>query len=145
MSIVNYTVYDTTTGRIYRTGSTESEEQANIQATEANEVVALEQADEATEYYTGNPMEKTTRPLFTTSNSWNKTTFTANGTDSAVFGSSLPNPTYVTIIGPPGVPNVYEETNTDTTLTIKSTFKGEYEVTIKGFPYQDYTTTLTAE
>lgn len=141
--MISFTIYDNTTGQILRSGWVSAEDQLSIQAVEENEVVVAEEANEHTEYYPSGV--KTARPLLTTANSWNKTTFTANGTDSAVFGSSLPNPTYITIIGPLGVPNVYDETNTDTSITIKSTFKGDYEVTIKGFPYQDYTTTLTAE
>lgn len=142
MSIITYTVYNTTTGQIVLNGVAEDEEQAALQPGQ-DEDIDLDEADPATEYYPSGV--KTTRPLFTAANSWSKTTFTANGTDSAVFGSSLPNPTHITIIGPSGVPNVYEETNTDTSLTIKATVKGEYEITIRGFPYQDYTTTLTAE
>ena len=93
---------------------------------------------------------KTARPLLTTANSWNKTTITANGTDTAVFGASLPNPTAVTIITPPtagittdGV-NKITGTVTDGTLTITATKAGGYVVTLKAFPYQDYTVTITA-
>lgn len=100
---------------------------------------------ENTYYPTGT---RTTRPLFSTANTWNKTSILANGTDTATFGSSLPNPTdcVVSFIGVTGTVQrvLQSQTIIDGSLSINTSIPGTYVVNLSAFPYQSYTQTITA-
>lgn len=88
----------------------------------------------------------TPRPLFSSVATFNKTTITADGTDSAVLGPSLPNPTTVQAISSPsGGESTSLTTITDGSLTIKSSIQGFIRISLKAFPYQDELFLVIAE
>jgi hypothetical protein len=89
----------------------------------------------------------TERPLLTTVATWNKTTITANGTDSATLGAGLPNPTTViiNIVTAEGAEPVDNFTVTDGSLVFKSNIIGEYSILAQTISYKDYLVTITAE
>jgi hypothetical protein len=91
---------------------------------------------------------RTTRPLFTTSNSWNATTITANGTSTATFGSSLPNPTSVVVEYTNTISSSQQVLQsldtTDGSFSLNTTLAGTYLVSFTAFPYQKYSQIITA-
>ena len=73
----------------------------------------------------------------------NKTTFTANGTDTCII-SSMINPSIVSFTSPSSVTPIPTYTDTDGTLTFSATEIGAYTITLTSFPYLDKIFTLTA-
>ena len=138
----NFVVYKTTTGEILRTG-TVPDDMLTIQAG-AGETAVEAIADPATEYYSVGV--KTARPLLMTVATWSALTLVANGTATVTLGSTLPNPTKITVTPPPnlGIAAIPEQTVTDGSFVLSTTVAGAYTVTAKAFPYQDYTVTINA-
>lgn len=88
----------------------------------------------------------TSRPLFSSVAMFNKTTITADGSDSAVLGPNLPNPTTVQAIGlPAGGESTSLTTITDGSLTVKSSVPGFIQFKLRAFPYQDEIFLVIAE
>ncbi len=137
-----FTVYNTTTGEILRTGQV-PDDMLTIQA-QTGETVVEAIANPATEYYSAGV--KTARPLLTTVATWDVTSIIANGTFKATLGATLPNPTTVSVKPPAnsGIAAIADQTVTDGTFTLATTVAGAYVVTAKAFPYQDYTVTINA-
>lgn len=74
---------------------------------------------------------------------WNKVTFTANGSDSADL-SGLPIPSNYRITVPVGAVVVAPGVASSGALIIKSNYPGAYLVEIDSFPYLLYQQTITA-
>ena len=70
-------------------------------------------------------------------------TWTANSTDTIVYGSALPNPTTFVIQGP-GELDGLTGTITDGTLTLTTEAAGDYKITLSAFPYLDKVITISA-
>lgn len=137
-----YVVYVTASGEVLRTGNCLDDDLALQAGT--GETAVQDTANDATEYYPSGV--KTTRPLITSVATWDTTSITANGTAKATLGSSLPNPSTVFITPPAGLglPAVAPQTVTDGTFRLSTTVPGAYTVTVRAFPYQDYTVTINA-
>lgn len=136
----NYVVYITATGEILRTGVCQDADVALQAATGQTSVE--DTANQATEYYPSGV--KTARPLLTTVATWSALTLVANGTATVTLGSTLPNPTKITVTPPPnlGIAAIPEQTVTDGSFVLSTTVAGAYTVTARAFPYQDYTVTI---
>lgn len=88
----------------------------------------------------------TVKPLLTTVATWSALTLVANGTATVTLGSTLPNPTKITVTPPAnlGIAPIPEQTVTDGSFVLSTTVAGAYTVTARAFPYQDYTVTINA-
>jgi hypothetical protein len=134
-----YTIYNSTTGQLLRKISTQDADLANTQV-QAGESIINQDLSFDTQYISsGSP---TTRP--TLSLTWNKTTITANGSDSAIVSSSIPNPTNYSIIVPAGIQPITDGTITTGTLTFTADLPGIYTIILDSFPYQIYKQNITA-
>lgn len=98
--------------------------------------------------FSGGVYTRAARPLLSTVATWNKTSITANGTDSATL-SGLPNPTTIVIDLPAGstidssITLTY--TITDGSFTLTANAPGTYTIhAYDPFPYQTYSQTITA-
>jgi len=111
-----FTVYDTITGEVLRTGRA-SEDDALLQASGANEAVLL---DAETQYLPGGTI--TNRPVA----AFTKTTIAASGADVALL--EIPGPFIVTIDG-----GAYE---VEDSVEIASDMAATYAVRIDHFPYR---------
>jgi len=83
-------------------------------------------------------------PILTTSNSWSATTLAANGTATVTFGSSLPNPTNVSVVLPPDVAAVTISPVTDGVFSFSTVTPGSYVFTFVAEGYLSHTQTITA-
>lgn len=106
--------------------------------------VGLQSDSENDLYYVGNI--KTSRPLFTTVGSWNRTNIVANGSNVATFGNTLPNPTQILVIVPAnkGLPIPGQINETSGSFSLTTTIPGTYTVVFDAFPYKQLSTTITA-
>ena len=110
---------------------------------------ALEVGDgvESSSHYidvTGSPVEVARVSLDTLCSFTNSGgTWTANSTDTIVYGSALPNPTTFVIQGP-GELDGLTGTITDGTLTLTTEAVGDYKITLSAFPYLDKVITISA-
>lgn len=91
---------------------------------------------------TASTKDITARPDFDSVASWSDVKLTADNVDTVTFGSGLPNPTSVTIIGQLGIPPLTGSV-TDGTLTITVPLPGPYQVTLEAFPYKTETYIIT--
>jgi len=138
---VKFIVYRNSDGMILRSGET-LWETLSLQA-QAGETATSDDADGATQYINVSTGAVTTRPTLTAT--WNKTSITANGSDTAIFGSTLPNPTTVIVGVPVSATTPEAEQVTTGTFSITTTIAGEYTVTITPpFPYIPVTQVITA-
>jgi hypothetical protein len=148
--MTTFAAFNSTTGNITKIIVDNSDEAA---ATVAVNVGAGEESisvtDETTpaNWYITNPgttKDLTARPLLSTVATWSATSVTANNVATITFGSSLPNPTAIEIIGPAGTTPLSGNV-TDGTLTLSVGLVGEYIVKVTVFPYvtQSYTITGT--
>jgi hypothetical protein len=109
------------------------------------EITDLVQTDDYKISWNGTDFEMVERDELSTVATWSATTIDADGVDSAVLGSGLPNPTTVSLTY-----QAYEALApvsgdvTTGTLTITADLAGEYEVSINVFPYKPYSQTITA-
>ena len=119
MTTAPFTVYDTITGEVLRTGRA-SEDDALLQASGANEAVLLDTLDAETQYLPGGTI--TNRPVA----AFTKTTIAASGADVALL--EIPGPFIVTIDG-----GAYE---VEDSVEIASDMAATYAVRIDHFPYR---------
>ena len=119
---MNFTVYNSVTGRIIRTGSGGTLETVNAQAYNPNEVVLTEPCDLGNDYVLAGVIT----PRQSLNATWNKTTITADGIDEAVL-STLPNCT-VTVDGTDYVV-------TDGSFEFSATSIGEYAIRVDEVEY----------
>lgn len=138
---MQFIVYRNTDGMILRTGECLFEV-LSLQA-QTGETAIGGEADDATEYINTTNQSVIARPSLTAT--WNKTTITANGTDTATLGSSLPNPTIVTVDVPTGAVLPDPEEVTAGSFSLATTISGDYTVRIyPPFPYMSITQVITA-
>lgn len=145
--MLTYAIYNTTSGAITKVISIDDADILSIPAnTGVGEASSLETTvDPDNYYYVG--ATKTARVsldticTFTNSGSvWN-----ADGSDTIVYGSALPNPSTATVSC---AANSFADygviTITDGTLTLTTTVVGDYTIVISSFPYLDKTITVSA-
>lgn len=139
---MNFVVYNTSTGAIQRSGMCPASE-VGLQAA-SGESVLEGSANDLTQYVSGGSLSS--RPLLSTVATWNKTALSPNGTDQATLGSGLPNPTTISITPPPnlGISPIADQIVTTGSFSFTTTVMGDYVVTARSFPYQDYTVTIKA-
>lgn len=136
---MKFIVYNNTTGAILRTGECPDADLA-LQA-QTGETAIEGEANDATQYIDGGSV--VSRPALTAV--WNKSSVTANGSDTATFGSTLPNPTIVTVVVPDGAETPPAETVTIGTFSFATPVAGEYTITVSPpFPYKPIIKTITA-
>lgn len=141
-----YAIYNTTTGEIKKVFGVLPDDTVTVPANVGSgEASSLETSvDPDTEYYVSGV--KTTRPLMTTVATWDTTSITANGTSSATLGPSLPNPTNILVSF--SIPSIDGSgtsiTETSGSFSLTTVAAGSYTVTATAFPYQTYTTVITA-
>lgn len=99
------------------------------------------EVDDDTHYFPAGVL--TVRPYFDTVASWNTTTLGADGVQVITYGSSLPSGATYEVIPPQGVA-VSSGTITDGIFSMKTLVIGSYQLTLRKFPYQDYTVRITA-
>lgn len=149
---IQYTVYDTTTGQIIRTGTAMTEASARLQGSAPGTSVTLVGSDPATQVVDVTPIgvDASTLPrqlmhVGATNTSVNKTTITADGVDKIII-SPIPVgakydiylPTNLGLAQPPdGVVN-------DGTLALTTTVPGIYSVKISFQTQQDFEVTFNA-
>lgn len=138
---IQYTVYDTATNQILRTGEAMTMEQALLQGNTAGTTVTTVGSDPVTQQVVGGNV--VSRPV--AGISADKTTFVANGTD-AVTISNIPASTVYSVAAPAnlGIPYIADTTVSDGTLIITTNVAGTYVVTLRKFPNADYVVTLNA-
>lgn len=137
---MKFIVYRDSDGAILRSGEC-PDDTLSLQA-QTDETAIEGEANDSTQYISGGVV--TARPTLTAT--WNKTTITANGSDTATFGSTLPNPTTVTVGVPVSATAPEAEQVTTGTFSIATPISGEYTVTVMPpFPYMPVTQVITAE
>jgi len=138
--MIQWTLYNTATGAVIRTGSAMTVEQANAQVEPGTNIV-MQNLNPATQVVTGT----TPTPRQTQSCVANKTTFTANGTDFVSI-SPVEAGALVTITPPTGVgiEPIPTQAINDGVLEITTTVAGTYKVVISKFPKQDFVVNLNA-
>jgi hypothetical protein len=134
-----YTIYNSTTGLLLRKISTQDVDLANAQVQSGESIINQDLSFDTQYISSGSP---TTRP--TLSLTWNKTTITADGSDSATVASGIPNPTNYRIIVPAGIQSISDGTITTGTLTFTADLSGIYTIILDSFPYQTYKQNITA-
>ena len=145
---IQFTVANSTTGEILRTGDVLTVAQANLQGGTSGTTVVISGADPVAQKVSGGTV--VSRPA--AGITCNKTitagaiAMTANGTDTVTF-SGIGNPSTATITPPPnlGIAAIapYSIT-TDPVLSITTTVAGAYTVKITNFPNVDFVVTLNA-
>lgn len=99
------------------------------------------EVDDDTHYFPAGVL--TVRPYFDTVASWNTISLGADGVQVITYGSGLPSGTTYEVIPPQGVA-VSSGTITDGIFSMKTLVIGTYRLTLRKFPYQDYTINITA-
>jgi hypothetical protein len=124
----------------------------NTGTTEDNVEITIPSGDFDPTYYkihwTGSAWQMVARSALSTVASWNKTSITANGTDSCTL-SGLPNPTTVVIELPLSTKlaanTTLSYTITDGSFTFKTNDPGTYTIrALNRFPYAPYSQQITA-
>lgn len=146
MTFEYYNIVSNTTGEIIRQlgGDTSIESNIITDNTPSGTTAYLGlQTDTNNEFYyiTGT---KTSRLIFSSVGSWDKQSIVANGTDTATFSSSLPNPTQIVVSVPNGlnIPGPINETSGS--FSVNTTVPGDYIVTFISYPYKQQSYTITA-
>lgn len=149
---IQFTVYDTATGAILRTGTALTEASARLQGSAAGTTVTLVGSDPATQIIdtTPNVVDPSTLPrqpmnVSGVNTSVNKTSITADGVDSVVI-SHIPNgakydiylPSNLGLVQPP------DGVVTDGQLILTTTVAGIYSVKLAFQTYLDFTVTFNA-
>jgi hypothetical protein len=146
MTFNYYNIADNTTGVIVSQVAVDLDNDANAltnntpPGTTAYTGLQTDTAD--TFYYVAGV--KTARPLFSTAGSWNTLAITANGTSTATFSASLPNPTNIYIVVPLGLDIPAPITETSGSFSLNTTIAGSYVITFDAFPYQQAVYTVVA-
>ena len=134
---MKYTIYDSENGMI--TGIIDTQDDSHLQSYDGY----IQGEIDGNEYYIsdGTAVE---RPELTSVASWDKTTFTADGTDSATI-TGLPECVVAIVnLDDPYYPTFNDEI-TDGDLSLSTLTEGTYQVTIDCFPYKKYVVELEAE
>jgi hypothetical protein len=136
---MKFIVYRNSDGMILRTG--EFQEGVLASQAGAGETAISGTADDILEYISGGSV--TSRPVI--SATWNKTSIIANGIDSAILGSALPNPTSVLVSVPPGATLPPEEIVVTGSFSFATPIAGSYTIkVIPPFPYQPHEQVIIA-
>lgn len=135
---MDYAEYNETTGEIVSWGVMDETSLAGQTVP-----IYIGVVDAATQYINVADGTLITRP--TLASTWSKTSITADGTDQATI-TGLPNPTTVVFprIEANAVTTPAQFNVTDGVLNLKAGAKGVYQITLKAFPYQDFTTVIYA-
>ena len=133
---MQYTIYDGTTGLIL--GIIDTSDTEHLSGYDGY----LEGVYDGNTYYIVDGTAVLRAELMSVA-SINKTTFTADGTDSVVI-SSLPD-CIVAIVTTDTDYTTFNERVSDGELVITTTIEGTYILTIDCFPYQQYIVELEAE
>jgi len=149
---IQYTVYDSATGEILRTGSTLTLAQAQLQGSTPGTRVVTVGSDPETEVVEVVPIDATpgTLPRVPISVSGvqigaSKTNLIANGTDSVTISPIPVGATYhVTVPLNKGIATIPSGTINDGSLIITTTVAGIYGVTIKYGTNLDFVVSLNA-
>jgi len=149
---IQYTVYDTTTGAILRTGTALTEASARLQGSKPGTSVTLVGSDPANEIIDVNPIgiDPSTLPrqnmqVNGTATSVNKTAITANGVDTIVI-SPVPNGAAYDIYLPANLGLVQPPDGiiTDGQLILTTTVRGIYSVKVSFQTFLDFTVSFNA-
>lgn len=136
---MKFIVYSDLDGRILRVGEC-VDALFDSQSLSGESVIEGEANDEE-EYILAGVI--TPRPEITAI--WNKTAISADGADTATFGSTLPNPTDISVMVPDGAISPEVETVTSGTFEFATPIVGEYTLSIvPPFPYQPISQVITA-
>ena len=134
-----YAIYYTANGEINQIY--QGDDPSAFVGPDEDTIIVDDSVSDTTSYVLGGVI--TPRPLLTSINSWDTTSFTADGVTTITFGSSLPVGTAYTIKSPLGVASD-SGTITDGSLSISTVVPGEYLLTLEIFPYQPYIERLFA-
>jgi hypothetical protein len=137
--IVNFVKYLTATGEIIYSGHCPTES-LSLQISQNYSILEVPQEVSSELYYVSGGV-LTLRPPLTTTSTWNTHTISANNSDLATFGSSIPSGTVLSLITPEGAVN-YTQAITDGIVSIKATFVGTSTIRLSHFPNQDYYATI---
>lgn len=136
---MNFIVYETVTGAIVRSGQCQ-DDMLDIQS-RSGETAIEGEADDETQYVDDGVISS--RPEITAT--WNKIEITADGSDIATLGASLPNSTIVLVSVPDGAITPDAEIVTTGTFQFATPIAGTYTVAVTPpFPYQPHTQIITA-
>lgn len=136
---MNYVVYKNSNGQILRVGECNAEDFENQALT--GQTVIEDSADDREHYISGSAV--TSRPTITAT--WDKTSVTANGSDTATLGSTLPNPTSVSVAVPDGAVTPDDEVVTGGTFSFATSIAGNYIINVTPpFPYLSHTQVIVA-
>lgn len=143
--MLNYVIYNTSTGEITKSLQIYDENDTVSVANNVGggEASLQEDGEPSTHYVTGGV--STPKLALSTVATWNTTTIDADGVDAATLGSSLPNPTRITVIASaPGIAPITQVNVTTGTFTLTTTTPGTYTVITEVFPYLNTSTTIEA-
>lgn len=149
---IQYTVYNTSTGAIIRTGTALTEVQARLQGNTPGTNVTIIGSDPATQIIdttptTGDPGTKNRLPMVVNGVqiSATKSTIVADGTDSFTI-SPIPSGAIYVVDVPSGVgiASIPSATITDGSLIVTTTVAGIYKVTIKYSTFLDFAWSFNA-
>lgn len=145
---IKYTVYDSNSGVILRTGETMTMAQAQLQGNTPGTYVVTEGADPVTQYVdpgSGTTQYKAPMSAGGTLTAADKTNFSADGVDIVTI-DHIPAGASCTVVVPPdqGVNTVADFSINDGYLQITTTAKGTYRVTLRFSNYLDFVVTLNA-
>lgn len=149
---IEYTVYDSATGEILRTGTTMTMAQAQLQGSAPGTRVVTIGSDPATQVVEVTPIgtDPSTLPKVPISVggvqiSASKTNFAANGTDTVTISPIPAGATYSITVPPDmGIATIYPGTINDGSLIITTTVPGTYALTIKYGTNLDFVVSLYA-
>ena len=150
MALTTYNIVENATGIIKRQLQGDLDNDANliINNTPMGHSVYEGNSAQTADIYYYIGANITARPLFTTSNSWNRTVINADGANTATFGSNIANPSNIVIqsITPQIASLIGLQSNviTDGSLSFNTTLKGDYQIDLESFPYISYTQIIRA-
>jgi hypothetical protein len=149
---IQYTVYDDASGAILRTGSAMTEATARLQGNTPGTRVTLVGSDPATQVISitpigidGSTLPRAAMNVGGVPTAANKTTLTANGTDSIVI-AHIPNGAKYDIYLPPNLGLVQPPDGivTDGQLVLTTTVPGIYSVKLSFQTFLDFTVSFNA-
>jgi hypothetical protein len=147
----NFAIYNTTTGEITKTlvaGDNYTITDVLLNAASGENAMLVSSGVVPSTHYinvSGTPTETAKVSLDTICSYTNSGgTWSADGVDTIVYGSSLPNPTnYVIQFADQPLNNLTGQI-TDGTFTLTTSIKGDYVINLSAFPYLNKTITTTA-
>jgi len=146
--MIQYTVYDTATGAVLRTGTAMTEASARLQGSKPGTSVTIVGSDADTEIInpgTGVAVPKTAMKVGSTLTAVNKTTLTANGTDMIRITSIPGGASYMITIPPDlGLVQPPDGAVTDGVLELTTTVPGAYSVILRFQNFLDFVVNFNA-